>query len=490
MRPLVHAGIKHNVSLYRPKSILRLILVGFVVVTVPLILALITAAVYVDRLTKHGQRSVVDAVNATQSSLMLVEHVTAMERNARQYQVLGDHALLDVYTSQHGQFQRDVAELRRVDLSRRQHEILDKLAFQEQKIYNQVNSATSTSTSVAAAIGEFSSLNALAHGVLSESSHLISENVGEIESLATHAQQLLIWQTLALIPAVLVFSGIFIVLIIRPLRQIENSVNRLGDGHFNEAIEVRGPHDLQELGKRLEWMRCRLLELEAQKMMFLRHISHELKTPLTTIREGTELLNDQVVGSLNTEQMEIAEMLKQNSVQLQRLIEDLLNFSSLQTTTQLIHREQVQLDRLVKDQIRTHKLAAKSKSVRIDDDLVSLAIPGDREKLRIIVDNLLSNAIKYSPLGGRVKITLREDGDKAVVDVQDEGPGILPEEREKVFEAFYQGKVPARGHVKGSGLGLFIIREFIKLHHGIIELVNEPVGAHFRILLPRHPSVA
>lgn len=490
MRSALRAAAKQNVSLYRPKSILRLILVGFVVVTVPLILALITAAVYVDRLTKHGQRSVLDAVNATQSSLMLVEHVTAMERNARQYQVLGDHALLDVYKSQHGQFQHAVAELRRVDLSKRQHELLDKLVYQEQQIYSQLNEVSPTSPSVGMAIGEFSSLNALAHSVLSESSDLIGENVGEIESLASHAQQLLIWQTLALIPAVLVFSVIFIILIIRPLRQIEDSVNRLGNGQFNEAIEVHGPHDLQELGKRLEWMRRRLLELEAQKMMFLRHISHELKTPLTTIREGTELLNDQVVGSLNTEQMEIAEMLKQNSVQLQRLIEDLLNFSTLQTTTQLIHREQVQLDRLVKDQIRTHKLAAKSKSVQIDDTLVPLAILGDREKLRIIVDNLLSNAIKYSPPGGRVKISLSEDGDKAVVDVLDQGPGILPEEREKIFEAFYQGKVPARGHVKGSGLGLFIIREFIKLHHGIIELVNEPAGAHFRILLPRHADRA
>jgi two-component system sensor histidine kinase GlrK len=483
-------GVVRGVSLYRPKSILRLILGGFVVVTVPLILALITAAVYVDRLTKHGQRSVVDAVNATQSSLMLLEHITAMERNARQYQVLGDHALLDVYQSQHGQFQRAVGELRRVDLSPRQHELVDELVYQEQRIYDQLSTASPTAPAVGTAIGGFPTLNAEARSVLAESSHLIGENVGEIESLAAHAQQLLIWQTLGLIPAVLVFSVIFIVLIIRPLRQIEHSVNRLGNGHFNEAIQVKGPDDLQELGQRLEWMRRRLLEVESQKMMFLRHISHELKTPLTTIREGTELLNDQIVGSLNTEQMEIAAMLKQNSVQLQRLIEDLLNFSSLQTTGQLVHREQVQLDRLILDQILTHKLAAKSKSVTIEDTLVSLSLSGDREKLRIIVDNLLSNAIKYSPPGGRVKISLKTNGDDVVLDVQDEGPGVLPGERQKIFEAFYQGQLPPRSHVKGSGLGLFIAREFITLHHGTIELIDEPVGAHFRVVLPRRDDVA
>lgn len=471
-------------ALYRPKSILQLILVGFVVVAVPLILALVTAVVYVDRLTKHGQRSVFDAVNATQSSLMLLEHVTDMERNARQYQVLGDHALLDVYKSQHDQFQQAIKEFRELNLSPRQSELLDKLFDQEQRIYTRLNESAPASKSVAEAIQGFPALNTLARTVLADSNKLIKENVGEIEALASHAQRLLIWQALALIPAALLFSAIFITLIIRPLRQIDHSVHRLGEGHFDDEIKVYGPKDLQELGERLEWMRLRLRELETQKIMFLRHISHELKTPLTTIREGAELLNDQVVGSLNIEQMEIAEMLKQNSVQLQRLIEDLLNFSMLQSTTQLIHQEQVQLDRLIEDQVRLHKLAARSKSINMKISLKPVSIVGDREKLRIIVDNLLSNAIKYSPSDGQVKISLTGDSAHAVLDAVDEGPGIAAEEREKVFEAFYQGKARAGGHVKGSGLGLFIVREFIKLHRGSIDIVDEPVGAHFRIVLP------
>jgi len=472
------------VALYRPKSILQLILVGFVVVTVPLILALVTAAAYVDRLTKHGQRSVFDAVNATQSSLMLLEHVTDMERNARQYQVLGDHALFDVYKSQHAQFQGAVKELRKLDLSKRQDTLIAKLVDQEQDIYQGLSQAAPLSKSVSEAIKGFPVLNSLAREVLAESSRSIKDNVGEIEALATHARRLLIWQVLALIPAALLCSAIFIVLIIRPLRQLDHSIHRLGEGHFDDRITVSGPNDLRELGERLEWMRQRLKELEAQKAMFLQHMSHELKTPLTTIREGAELLNDQVVGSLNTEQMEIAEMLKQNSVQLQRLIEDLLSFSTLQSTAQLIHQEQVQLERLIEAQVRSHKLAARSKSIHLQVSLTPVSIEGDREKLRIIVDNLLSNAIKYSPPDGRVRISLTQDNGNALVDAQDEGPGIDPEEREKIYEAFYQGKTRARGHVKGSGLGLFIVREFIKLHHGTIDIIDGTVGAHFRVVLP------
>lgn len=471
-------------SLYRPKSILRLVMVGFVVVTVPLILALVTAAVYVNRLTEHGQQSVVEAVTTTQSSLMLLEHITTMERNARQYRVLGDHTLLDLYKSQHDKFRQAVADLRKLDLSARQRELVDNLVGLEEQIYDRLNGSPAASKRVSAAIQDFPALNALARSVLTESSRLIEQNVGEIEDLAAHAHRLLIWQTAALIPAVLFFSGIFIMLIIRPLRQIDHSIRRLGTGYLGDEIKVHGPNDLEELGRRLEWMRRRLHEVETQKMMFLRHISHELKTPLTTIREGAELLNEQVAGTLNAEQAEIAEMLKQNSIQLQRLIEDLLSFSSLQSTTQVVHRERLQLDRLIDDQVRTQKLAAKSKSVRLEVTLAPVAIIADREKLRIIVDNLLTNAIKYSPPGGRIKISLTRAADRVVIDVQDEGPGIGREEQEKIFEAFYQGQVPARGHIKGSGLGLFIAREFVRLHHGSIQIVDEPVGAHFRVEFP------
>ncbi|HKI82287.1 MAG TPA: hypothetical protein VKA04_11620, partial [Pseudodesulfovibrio sp.] len=172
----------------------------------PLILALITAAVYVDRLTKHGQRSVIDAVNATQSSLMLLEHVTDMERNARQYQVLGDHALFDVYKSQHAQFKAAVNELRQLDLSKRQESLITELVDQEGQIYQGLSQAAPASKPVAEAIKEFPLLNSLARSVLAESSRSIKDNVGEIEALAAHAQHLLIWQVLALIPAVLLCS--------------------------------------------------------------------------------------------------------------------------------------------------------------------------------------------------------------------------------------------------------------------------------------------
>lgn len=451
-------------------------------VTVPLIVALITAAVYVDRLTKQGQRSVFEAVAATQSSRMLVEHVTAMERSARQYQVLNDRALLDVYLAKREQFLQAMDDLRALDVSPLQRETLETLAAREKEVHDIMG--TGDANRIESAVEAFSSLDAFARGILSRSSELISESVNEMQSMAARAQRLLFWQALALVPAVLLFAALFITLITKPLRRLDQSIRQLGDGRFNQEIEVHGPSDLQELGRRLEWMRQRILELENQKVAFFRHVSHELKTPLTTIREGSELLNEQVVGRLNAEQREIARMLRQNSLKLQRLIEALLNFNMLQADSQPARIETLQLDRLIEEVVDGHRLAAKSRSVRLETDLEHVTIGGDAEKLRTTVDNLLSNAVKYSPIGGTVRIALRGADDHIAIDVKDDGPGVDRGERERIFQAFYQGRAKAEGPVKGSGLGLSIAKEFAGLHNGTIEIVDEEGGAHFRVLLP------
>ncbi|HYM28768.1 MAG TPA: histidine kinase dimerization/phospho-acceptor domain-containing protein, partial [Steroidobacteraceae bacterium] len=115
-------------------------------------------------------------------------------------------------------------------------------------------------------------------------------------------------------------------LIARPIAEIDLAIRQLGDADFERPIRVHGPDDLQSLGERLEWLRRRLIELEAQKNRFLRHLSHDLKTPLAALREGTELLNDQVAGPLAPPQQQVVAIMRDNSVKLQRLIEELLGY--------------------------------------------------------------------------------------------------------------------------------------------------------------------
>src|SRR4029079_1337753 len=114
--------------------------------------------------------------------------------------------------------------------------------------------------------------------------------------------------------------------------QLDQAIRRMGTADFAHAIEGNGPQDLRYLAQRLEWLRSRLSELEQQQNRFLRHVSHELKTPLTAVREGAELLRDNVGGALSPEQREIVRIVRENSISLQKLIEDLLKYHQTTAT--------------------------------------------------------------------------------------------------------------------------------------------------------------
>jgi two-component system sensor histidine kinase GlrK len=122
--------------------------------------------------------------------------------------------------------------------------------------------------------------------------------------------------------------------------------------------------------------------------------------------------------------------------------------------------------------------------VRLDVNIDDLTIAADRGKVRLILENLLSNAIKYTPRSGTIHMRAREDNGYLMLEVADSGPGIPPAERQQVFDAFYTGKAPA-GHIKGTGIGLSVVTEFVSAHGGKIEIVDgEWPGAHFRIRMP------
>jgi two-component system sensor histidine kinase GlrK len=234
----------------------------------------------------------------------------------------------------------------------------------------------------------------------------------------------------------------------------------------------------------LDWLRRRIQQLEHQKMTFLRHISHELKTPLTTIREGSALLSD-ILNDAPGDAAEIARIIHTNGLQLQKLIEDLLRFSETQdVATNLTVSESVDLRALVLSVTAALALAAHSKGIEVVTNLTPAAIRGDENKIRIVIENLLTNATKYTPHGGRIFIALRATGDRVVLDVRDTGPGVDDADAERIFEPFQQGTAECTASVKGTGLGLSIAKEYVEAHDGYIKVVSSTSGAHFRVSLP------
>ena len=475
--------------LYYPNSFLKLTLTGFLLVALPLVASFIHASISADRLALQSQKAVRQAVLATQFSWMLVEQTTSMERNARQFVVLEDRALFEGYTKVHEQFLETVATLAELKLDNPQRRQLSDLAERELRLFDALSAAPQGAATRITTMEGFFALTTLAQSILNGSSRLIEREVDTMQSMAADAQQTRLWQALALIPIVLLLAGAFTFLIARPIRQIDTAIRALGSGDMVPSISVRGPQDLENLGKRLEWLRLRLMALETQRTKLLQHISHELKTPLTALREGAELLADQVPGSLNAQQMEIAGILRQSAFQLQRRIEDLLNFSEAHLRHAALRIAPVALRGTLEKAAQNHKLALMSKGLKLALEAPTINLPCDEEKLLIVIDNLLSNAIKHSPNGGTIRIRLAQETVWVTLDVIDDGPGIEEEEAVKVFEAFYQGKAAREGHIAGSGLGLSIAREYIVAHKGKIEAVTGTTqGAHLRVRLPTNLS--
>ncbi len=247
---------------------------------------------------------------------------------------------------------------------------------------------------------------------------------------------------------------------------------------------MRGPHDLERLGRQLEWLRQRLLELAQERNRFLRHMSHELKTPLANIREGTELLMDGAVGELDSSQREVAGILRENGIKLQRMIENLLSFSAWQTSSVGLETSEFRLRPVVKQVLENQQLTLLSQRVRLDVQVEDVTLVADRGKIRLILENLVSNAVKYSPKGGTIHLQgAHSHGAQLVLDVADSGPGIPTEDREHVFEAFYTGRAAKSTAVKGTGIGLSVVLEFVAAHGGTVQIID---GEYPGRALPHH----
>jgi two-component system sensor histidine kinase GlrK len=470
---------------YYPRSFQKLLVIGFSLVALPLIFALINNAVSVDRIANRSQLAVHQAVLATQASHRLGEILNTMERTARQIVILGDQSMLGAYDIARQNLARTAVQFSRLPFDGRQKAALDEIMRSEAEIYAVLSNAGAKPQQLREAIERFGDLAASARTITARSNALINHEVETMRETAARAQQLTYWQLLALIPVVVFLVVGFSMLISRPIAQIDAAIRRLGKGQFAVPVSVSGPQDLEQLGERLEWMRRELIDIDEEKNRFLRQVSHELKTPLTALREGAELLSEEAVGKLTPEQREIAEILRHNSVELQKLIEDLLSFGASQFRKVTVDLEPVDIGQVIERVAADQRLAMKSRSISLEVNATDVLLSADAEKLRIVMDNLLSNAVKFSPEGGRVRVGASIDGGATLqIDVIDDGPGIPTAERGRIFDPFYQGSYAGNGTVRGTGIGLSVVKEYVFAHGGSVELMDRSRGSHFRVRLP------
>ncbi|HEV7358854.1 MAG TPA: ATP-binding protein [Steroidobacteraceae bacterium] len=469
----------------RPKSLSGLMLIGFTIVAAPLLFAIVNAAVQMNRLSIRSQQLVVHGMQGTRNNQRMFEEIETLGREARLYQAIGSADLLNAYAQHHARLITATHELLTLPLDEASQEGVRAVESKANQLLQDLRRAAPNSKPMADLIASFPQLSEAASNISDRISLQIDQETASLEEATLHAQKNLLWQTLLLVPMTLAVVGVFTYLFGRPIRAIDRAISELGRGTFSRPIAIRGPADLERLAAQLEWLRGRLLDLAQEKNRFLRHMSHELKTPLANIREGTELLMDGAVGELQSGQREVTAILRENGMKLQRLIENLLSFSAWQAKSVGLEISEFKLRPLIKSVLENQQLTLVAQRVRLDVQVEDLTPLADRSKVRLILDNLLSNAVKFTPRGGTISLHARAEREQLILDVMDSGPGIPADERNRIFEAFYQGKTPQGGHVKGTGIGLSVVTEFVNAHGGSIEILEAKVGgAHFRVRLP------
>jgi two-component system, NtrC family, sensor histidine kinase GlrK len=460
-------------------------LIGFTIVAAPLVFAIVNAAVQMNRLSNRSEQLVVHGMQGTRNNQRLFEEIGALERTGRLYQIVPKAELLEAYARNQQRLENTIEELLTLPLDQQSQMDARALRADAKRLWLELKSAAPNSPHLAELINSYPQMSELASTISNHVGAQIDRELSSLQLAAQLAQQNLFWRTLLLVPMTFAVVAVFTYLFGRPIRAIDRAINELGRGTFSRPIAIRGPADLERLAAQLDWLRVRLLDLAQEKNRFLRHMSHELKTPLANIREGTELLMDGAVGELQSGQREVTAILRENGMKLQRLIENLLSFSAWQTKSVGLEVSEFKLRPLIKSVLENQQLTLVAQRVRLDVRVEDLTPLADRGKVRLILDNLLSNAVKFTPRGGAISIHCRGEREQLVLDVMDSGPGIPEGERKRIFEAFYQGKTPQGGHVKGTGIGLSVVMEFVNAHGGGIEILESPSGgAHFRVRLP------
>ncbi len=464
---------------WRPRSLLQLVLLAFLVVMLPLGVLMYQAGQALSELSHLADVSARQAVEESRRARVLSNLAVEMERSARQYAVLEQESLLELYAERHAEFTELLAQQRRF-----LPDDHDVQALEEQLLLlSQLPELEPEALEVWLAL--FVPFAEHTEAMRRATSQQIDASIEMISARAEAVQSRLWLQTTALVSASLLLILVFSWLIIRPVRQLERRILSIGSGvETNDRDTIQGPAELVQLGDRLDWLSTRLSDLEAQKQQFLRHMSHELKTPLASVREGSALLADGVAGEITPRQREILTLIDASGSELQRLIEQLLDYNLLQHN-QRVTLERVDLATLVKTVLSKHRLALEHKGMRVTAFDGPMEWVVDRTAVGRILDNLVSNAIAYGEDGGDLMIRAHAGRDHLFLDVANTGEPISEQDRPLLFEPFYQGRSRRKGPLKGSGIGLSVAADCARIQSGGLALVEDrEFDVCFRLTLP------
>lgn len=470
------------------RSALALLLSSFILVIAPLVAGLLVSSAQIDRVTRESEALLARAVGITQAAREAQDRLFGVERAARQYRVLRDLEASAAFNRQLRAFRRQIEAMRELPVEQPMLGGIERIEARMAVVADRVRADQGAQEWPPALSAGFRELGERTTDLVAESEAAAAHALTQLAELGdrtrvTSVAHVALAITLAVALALLLAS-----MINRPIRTLNRGIRALANPKAGPIPQVGSPRDLRALSVRLEWARRRLARIERDRQRLIGQVSHELKTPLSAIREGISLLDDRVLGELSREHGEIISIIKANAERLSEQITGLLRYNRMQTGLKPIDFEPVDVPELIDGVVGDHEFALAARGIRTSLDTCGpVKVSGDRDMLRTAMDNLFSNALKYSPDGRNIGIFVESDNEWISIDVADCGPGIRPLDRHRLFEPFYRGQGSSNVGIPGSGLGLAICRDLIRMHNGEVELhARRGWSTVFRVRLPRH----
>lgn len=462
---------------FAPRTMSSLVVTGQALVMGPLLAAPIVLGVALDRLLQRSELLIAEGQRVEVFGAGLRTEFEDLERVARQHQALQDPALLDLFSE-------------RLDSTRAMAVLPDghvRSASLQEQAATITRGLDALAADPAQGIERVDDLHALSE----KASHIVAEGRGAIYAQVRelHDRSLLIRTSLIGWAATMTTLAIVLALMLsrvitRPLHKLRAAIAALGTANYAMPIGIEYPREMARLGEKLEWLRRRLRDLEADKDRFLRHVSHELKTPLASLREGTDLLLDRSFGSLNPRQAEVAVILAESALDLDAQIRNLLAYAEWQRGQHDVEMNWIDARILVEEVLASQRLTLSKRALEARLDLRAPQLYGHRLSLRVSLSNLLSNAVKHAPRGSIINIAVDQRQGRCMLTVRDRGRGVAPHDRERILQPFVRGSDPEEAGARGTGIGLSIVNETVKAHGGELEIRDADPGACFALSWP------
>ena len=458
---------------YYPRSFTALVMVAMSVLILPLAAGLVGTMHRLQNVIDSQRHFIRNSLTITRDLREVVDGVNQLQRAAGQYHLFKDKEFAASLNSSYQDLHSYLTELGLLLTASAPQNALNAVSSLNDALYLKLQPGRFLGNPAFNALkNDFITLHTAARELQTRGDNFMRVQLHVLEDEMLAAQRRLLLLTLALIPLTLVLAAIFSWMINRPIRQLKTAIHQLGREDLSPLPNITGPQDIVELRNEIDWLRQRLGDIEMQKTRFLQHVSHELKTPLASLREGVGLLSEGVAGLLTERQHSIVEIMDHSSRELQRRIEDLIRYSGMMREVGVTTITPFNLSGLLDTVLLRHRLAIEARNLEIDRQLSLPDVYADREQMETLLDNLLSNAVKFSPIRGRILIEGWLTEGVCHLRICDQGPGIPKNERICIFEPFVQGAHQPDTAVKGSGLGLSIVREILRTLGGTITVCD------------------